>query len=90
MRIESWSSVDRPLLGPLDFVLGLHPVIERIKREVPGLIVNAWYLDDGILCGSASDLSAALEIIEEAGPARGLFLNRGKSLLHIPTDCTPD
>ena len=77
-------------LGPLGFALALHPVIERIKREVPGLIVNAWYLDDGILCGSACDLSAALEIIEEVGPARGLFLNRGKSLLHLPTDCTPD
>ena len=57
---------------------------------MPGLIVNAWYLDDGILCDSACDLSAALEIIEEVEPARGLFLNRGKSLLHIPTDCTPD
>ena len=52
--------------------------------------VNAWYLDDGIFCGSACDLSAVLEIIEEVGPARGLFLNRGKFLLHIPTDCTPD
>ena len=75
--------------GPLGFALALHPVIERIKRELPGLIVNAWYLDDGILCGSACDLSIALEIIE-VGPARDLFLNRGKPLFHIPTDCTPD
>ena len=73
-------------LGPLGFALALHPVIEMIKREVPSLIVSAWYLDDGILCGSACDL----EIIEEVGPAGGLFLNRGKSLLHIPTDCIPD
>ena len=77
-------------LGPLGFTLVLHPVIEGIKREVSGHIVNAWYLDDGILCGSAGDLSAALAVIEEVGPARDLFLNMGKSLLHIPIDSTPD
>ena len=47
---------------------------------------RAWYLDDGTLCGSANDLRAALAIIEEDGPARGLHLNRAKSLLHIPVD----
>ena len=40
------------LLGPLGFALALHPIVERIKREVPGLLLNSWYLDDGILCGS--------------------------------------
>ena len=39
-------------------------------------MINAWYLDDGTLCGSANDLCAALRIIEEDGPARGLHLNR--------------
>ena len=34
-------------LGPLGFVLALHPIVERIKREVPGLLLNSWYLDDG-------------------------------------------
>ena len=28
-----------------------------------------------------------LAIIEDEGPARGLHLNRGKSLLYIPKDC---
>ena len=53
-----------------------------------GLNINAWYLDDGTLCGSAADLSAALAIIEEDGPSRGLKLNRKKSLLYIPEDAS--
>ena len=71
-------------LGPLGFALTLHPVIERIHQEVPGLRINAWYLDDGTLVGSPSDLKAALQIIETEGPDRGLHLNRSKSLLFIP------
>ena len=68
-------------LGPLGFALVLQPIIERIKREVPGLKINAWYLDDGTLVGSPHDLLAALQIVEEEGPPRGLHLNRQKSLL---------
>ena len=66
-------------LGPLGFALTLQPIIEKIKEEVPNLLINAWYLDDGTLCGSASDLCAALAIIEEDGPARGLHLNRANA-----------
>ena len=71
-------------LGPLGFALTLHPLIERIKAEVPSLALNAWYLDDGTLVGPTEDLSAALEIVEREGPSLGLYLNRGKSLLYIP------
>ena len=71
-------------LGPLCFALTLQPIVERIKREVPSLLCNAWYLDDGTLCGTPQDLAAALKIIEEEGPLRGLHLNRHKSLLYIP------
>ena len=61
-------------------------MVERIKSEVPNLRINAWYLDDGTLCGSPSELTMALKIIEEEGPPRSLFLNRAKSLLYIPAD----
>ena len=71
-------------LGPLCFALTLQPIVERIKREVPSLVCNVWYLDDGTLCGTPQDLDAALKIIEEEGPPRGLHLNRQKSLLYIP------
>ena len=73
-------------LGPLCFALALHPIVEKIAEEVPGLQMNAWYLDDGTLCGSSEDLLKALRIIEEDGPARGLQLNRVKSLLFVPAD----
>ena len=73
-------------LGPLGFAITLQPIVERIKAEVPGLILNSWYLDDGTLMGSAEDLAKALNIIESDGPAVGLVLNRSKSLLYIPQD----
>ena len=52
------------LLSPLGFSLTLHPIVERIKAEVPFLALNAWYLDDGTLVGPSEGLSAALDIIE--------------------------
>ena len=73
-------------LGPLLFSLTLHPIVERIKREVPHLNINVWYLDNGTLCGNPNNLMRALEIVEEDSPARGLYLNRGKSLLYVPAD----
>ena len=69
-------------LGPLGFALALHHIVEKIKLEVPNMLINAWYLDDGSLCGSLEDLVKALNIIEEDGPARGFFVNRSKSTLH--------
>ena len=74
-------------LGPLGFSLTLHPIVERIKAEVPSLALNAWYLDDGTLMGPPEGLSAALDIVERDGPSLGLHLNRGKSLLIIPSQC---
>ncbi len=73
-------------LGPLGFALTLQPIIDRIKSEVPGLALNAWYLDDGTLVGSPNDLLSTLAIIEREGPGIGLHLNKAKSLLHIPAD----
>ena len=75
-------------LGPLAFSLVLHPLVERIQREVPGLLLNGWYLDDGTLCGSPEDLLSALAILEEDGPSRGLHLNHSKSLLFLPPNLT--
>ena len=71
-------------LGPLDFALTLQPVIEKIKAEVPGLSLDAWYLDDGTLVGQPGDLAAALRIVEADGLALGLHLNHSKSLLYVP------
>ena len=73
--ISSCSSVQQgDPLGPLYFSLILQPIFEMIQAEVPTLLLNKWYLEDGTLCGSALDLERALSIIEEEGPARGLRL----------------
>ena len=77
-------------LCPLGFALTLHPIVERIKREVPGLLLNPWYLDDGTLCGPLPDIYSALDIINADGPSRGLFLNRSKCLLVVPEDASCD
>ena len=76
-------------LGPLGFALTLHPIIEKVKSEVPGLLANSWYLDDGTLCGSPVDLNLALSIIEELAPTWGLSLNCSKSLLFILKEDSP-
>ena len=73
-------------LGPLAFSTLLQPIIEQIQRDVPGLCLNGWYLDDGILSGSFEDLQSALHIIENLGPPRGLHLNRSKCLLFVPPE----
>ena len=77
-------------MGPLGFPLALQPIVDRIKHEVPGLLVNAWYLDDGTLCGSLDDLAAALSIIESEGLPWGLLLNRSKSLIVAPANFSVD
>ena len=43
-------------LGPLGFAFALHPIIKKVREKVPGLVINAWYLDDGTLCGSPRNL----------------------------------
>ena len=70
-------------LEPMAFALMLHPVVEHIKVVVPGLALDARYIDDGTLVGSSGDLVAALHIIERDDPLVGLDLNRAKSLLFI-------
>ncbi len=77
-------------LGPLGFSMALHPILQEIRDKVPGLIVNSWYLDDGVLCGSIDDLLSALHIVESNGPPCGLHLNRAKSLLfHSSSEAPP-
>ena len=55
--------------------LVLHPLILQIKEQVPTLDLNAWYLDDGTLVGTAPELSQVVDIMVREGPARGLILS---------------
>jgi hypothetical protein len=72
-------------LGPLFFALVLQPVLSRIKREYPALLLNAWYLDDGALIGKLEDLAGVLTILHEAGPTTGLRLNMQKCEVWWPS-----
>ena len=56
----------------LGFALTQHPLIEKISAEVPGLSLNAWYLDDGVLVGQPEDLAVVVRVVEQEGPALGL------------------
>ena len=49
----------------------------RIADEVPNLLINGWFLDDGTLAGRLADLTRASEILIQGGPARGLILYSG-------------
>lgn len=71
-------------LGPLLFSLVLNVLITRIKEAVPELILNAWYLDDGVLIGQTDAIKKAYDLIVQEGPALGLHLNPAKCVLFWP------
>ena len=53
----------------------MKPVVDAIKEEVPLLALNAWYLDDGHLSGSAEELTTVVDIVLREGLPRGLVLS---------------
>ena len=68
-------------LGPLLFAICLHLLIRRIEEAAPDLLINVWYLDDGVLVGDPKSVLAAFEAIKELSPTLGLELNLEKSTL---------
>ena len=71
----------------------------KIASDVPDLLLNGWFLDDGSLIGKVEDLRVAVDIIRQDGPTKGLFLStiattpRPKSTIWCPdlpsTDLDP-
>ena len=59
----------------LAFCIVLHPIVKRISLEVPELLVNGWFCDDGVEVGRMEDLVRVVHIILEDGPPRGLVLS---------------
>ena len=53
-----------------------------IKEKCKNLVINSWYLDDGILVGSRRDILEAFNILDEHGKQFGLFLNPKKCVLY--------
>ena len=48
------------------------------------MVLNVWYLDDGMLVGNWEALVAAWDLLAEEGEPRGLHLSREKSLVFCP------
>ena len=68
-----------PLAGLL-FCLVLMTVVDAIETEVPTLVLNAWYLDDGHLIGTKAELAQVVDIIVREGEPRGLTLSRAATV----------
>ena len=60
-------------LGPLLFSLALHKLVSSIDAddECFGLLLQAWYLDDGVLAGSHPAVLRAVHLFRGVGPRSG-------------------
>ena len=77
-QISSQSGIQQgDPLGPLLFALVLQKLISGVDAddECMDLLYQAWYLDDGTLAGNRPAVLWAMHIIEELGPALGLYIN---------------
>ena len=68
-------------LGPLLFAMVIQQLVNAVREACPNLSLNCWYLDDGVIAGSAKDVLKALEIIQRLGPDLGMDLNLKKNEL---------
>ena len=73
------------LFGPLFFALGLHSVVKDIDAECQ-LLLHCWYLDDGVFCGSKSEVTKLLRILNDATPITGLNVKLSKCELYSKSD----
>ena len=63
-------------LGPLLFSLAIHPLVKELRAC--GLDLSLFYLDDGILCGTAETVAKALTLLRSRAAGLGLNLNLSK------------
>ena len=64
-------------LGLLGFALGIQDIVEDLQKNA-GLIWSGWYLDDGILIGSSSNVAHNFRTVADALRERGLTINNRK------------
>ena len=74
-------------LGPLLFALTIHPLVTALQQR--NLELAFFYLDDGVLAGTAQEVSDALVEIQRAAAEVGLRLNLGKCEL-VAVGNTPE
>ena len=72
-------------LGPLLFSLVMLEVTKQIQSYTE-LLLNLWYLDDGVFIGKAEEVRKALDILDHLGPGQGLHLNSKKcEIITLPS-----
>ena len=77
--IDSMERVQRgDPLGPLLFSVVIQRMVKMIAEKCHTLVLHKWYLDDGILGGSAEDVARVLQIISSLGSQLDLNLNPKK------------
>ena len=54
-------------------------VLAKVRQECPGLLMSAWYSDDGKFVGPAAEVRKAVEVFEREGGKVGLRLQHSKS-----------
>ena len=67
-------------MGPMLFALVLHKLVTSIEvdDDCLHLILEAWYLEDGVLAWERSTVIRVLHLIEGLGPHLGLHINISK------------
>ena len=67
-------------LGPLLFSLALHKLVSSIDADngCLDLLLQAWYLDDGVLAGSRPAVLQAVHLLDKLVPALGIHINLTK------------
>ena len=70
-------------LGPLLFSVVLHGFLKELEAQVPDLVLNLWFLDDGTIIGTKRQLLEVMKVLEE-NTLRGLHPNWSKSLVWSP------
>ena len=70
-------------LGPLLFSVVLHGFLKELEAQVPDLVLNVWFLDDGTIIGTKRQLLEVMKVLEE-NTLRGLHPNWSKSLVWSP------
>ena len=78
--VKLLQNVECDPLDPLLFSLALHKLVSSIDAddECFGLLLQTWYLDDGVLAGSHPAELRAVDLLEELGPALGIHINLTK------------
>ena len=69
------------MIRPLLFSMVIQVLIDAIRSACPNLVLNCWYLDDGVIGGTAKDVHKALDILQTLGPELGMDLNLTKNEL---------